>query len=453
MSKGNIQQVVHMLCSAFKQLHVEIPAREVERLVVLIHRAMTDQARNYHNLEHVLSLSNDADAVQTLAALFHDIIYYQVDSGFAPDIYRVIAPYIEEKADQIFIQEKIDPADQIAHMTLAIYDYQEGQKLSPFEGLNEFLSALLMNKLLENSMKAKDLMRITVCIEATIPFRKPDEQGRSQPEILFTRLETVNRLFNCEMSTEEMHAAIEKSVLFANLDVGNFADADVRVFLDSTWKLLPETNYSLRTKKIYSIQEYRIAIQKTEGFMRTVNPETVFRIYRDEPSIAAYQQMQARAEKNILIGREYLGIKLLTVAVLEALAELTGGDAPIALFMGEIQESDEPGSGGRLEDYLPDVEPPEDGRDPAIYELLHSGRAGQPNFDLKNAPLALFIYLSLGSHKVHAFLEDARQMFKGSLSSHAFLDKLPAEMIATITRACAEMAATRSEALRALAKT
>jgi len=73
----------------------------------------------------------------------------------------------------------------------------------------------------------KELLKITTCIEATIPFR-------SQAEI-----EDIVRL----------------AVVLANKDIENFSVLDAGLFLDNTWKLLPETNMSLRFKAAYSIKE------------------------------------------------------------------------------------------------------------------------------------------------------------------------------------------------------
>ena len=143
--------------------------------------------------------------------------------------------------------------------------------------------------------------------------------------------------------------------------------------------------------------------------------------------------------------REYLGIKLLTAAVLEALAEISGGDTPVSLFMGDLGAEKK---GNRLEDYLPEYEPPAGARlDTTLYDLLAHGRASASSFDLQNSPLSLYIYLHLGAEGFVDFLEAAQKMFAGSLSPRAFLDSLPADMVASVAEGCAQMAFTRSEEL------
>ena len=88
-------------------------------------------------------------------------------------------------------------------------------------------------------------------------------------------------------------------------------------------------------------------------------------------------------------------------------AGITGGNAPVSLFMGDVQKEDE--AEKRLEDYLPDTGTPAS-IDPnsRLYCLLHSGRAGQSDFDLKNSPLTLFIYTSIGDEKAQAGLANAQ---------------------------------------------
>jgi len=64
------------------------------------------------------------------------------------------------------------------------------------------------------------------------------------------------------MRAAEIEDTIVGAVVFANRDVDSFAEKDASVFLDGTWKLLPETNVALRSGRIYSIKDYRLALQK-----------------------------------------------------------------------------------------------------------------------------------------------------------------------------------------------
>ena len=159
--------------------------------------------------------------------------------------------------------------------------------------------------------------------------------------------------------------------------------------------------------------------------------------------------MRCRAERNVATARDYLGIKLLTAAILEALAEITGGDAPISLFMGDI---DARRKGSRLDDYLPARKPrPGLPLDVMLYDLLAHGRASASRFDLQNSPLSLFIYLHLGTEAIRSHLDETRRMFDGILGPRAFLDSLPGAMAAAVAKGCSRMAFTRGEGLRTYA--
>jgi len=60
--------------------------------------------------------------------------------------------------------------DILLAIATSIFGFKSHQTLLPFAGLNEFLSAMLACRELEKSLTLKQLVRIVVCIEATIPF-------------------------------------------------------------------------------------------------------------------------------------------------------------------------------------------------------------------------------------------------------------------------------------------
>jgi hypothetical protein len=161
--------------------------------------------------------------------------------------------------------------------------------------------------------------------------------------------------------------------------------------------------------------------------------------------------MTRQAARNVATATSYLRVKLLTASILEALAALSGGDAPVALFMGDL------GSirvGSQLADYLPEVPPSREAPlDRVLHDLLAKGRSSASAFDLQNSPLSRFVYLHLGTGGIDGPLDAARRMFAGDISSAEFLDSLPAELAAAVAESCAHMAFTRAQALRAYAET
>lgn len=447
MKTGMIQTLIEIFTQVFAQLRVPITAVELEELAVTVHKAMTVQSRNYHSIEHVLAFRDPANPIQTLAALYHDIVYYQVDMGYTPEIEQVISPYIFEEGAKIILTDTAPVDDRMFHMTVAAFGFIPGQVLTPFGGLNEFLSSLFMNEKLGGIVSEIDLLRMTLCIEGTIPFRSADQFYR-----LEDRVHLINDQFGLKLEPAAIEEMVKSSVIFANKDVENFADEDAASFLDGTWKLLSETNAALRYG-IYTVRQYRLALQKTEGFMSTLNPGLVFHKYRGTPAEEEFQNMSYRAQENLKTAVEYLRIKLLTAAVLEALAEISGGDVPLSLFMGDIPRFDgEPVK--RIEDFLPEPEVIHFiDMHSTLFRLLEEGRTTAPGFDLRNAPLSLFIYKSLDPQRSGEKFEAAQQFFRGELTAADFLNGCHSAAIDTIARAAASMVPTRREKLLEFART
>jgi hypothetical protein len=440
---------MRLLLGALEDLGASMALGEVERLAVMINQAMTLHTRSFHTPEHIFDLVDPSNPRTTLAALFHDLVYYNVDQGFTPQIAESVSSSIEAREGELWVSSRPDPADRALAVCLAVFGFEHGQKMSPFGGMNEFLSALVMNRKLFGIVREEDLLPVTACIEATIPFRAADSSGQSPAERLAERLRKASRDFGLDLSEQAVRRAVMDAVMFANRDVANFAVEEVTRFLDNTWKLLPETNPSLRTQGIYSIGSYRVALQKMEGFLQSLDPRTIFARYGGEPPDEEFERMLARATRNVTTARDYLGMKLLTAAILEALADMSGGDAPVPLFMGDIDAAE---TGSRLQDHLPPPAPrPGVAMDSVLHDLLAHGRASASSFDLQNSPLSLFLYLHLGNEGFRALLGMARRRFTGAVSVSEFLDALPGDMVAAVAEGCARMAFTRSDQLLAYA--
>ncbi len=449
MPAGTVHRTIRLFQDALEQLHAAVKIDTLESMGVMVNRAMSSQERSFHTPEHIFDLVEPDNPHMTLAALFHDIVYFQVDQGFTPEIERIVSPYITIHDGAISIVKSVAKTDRAFWGCASVFGYLPGQELSPFSGLNEFLSALVMDCLLEGTVADRDLLVTTASIEATIPFRGTDENGLCPSGSLEVRLVKTSDSFGLGLSMAEIQAAVKLAVTFANKDVRNFSENDVGKFLDNTWKLLPETNPSLRVAGMYSIGSYRTALQKMEGFLRTLNPDSIYCKYLDSPSDEEYRQIVELAHRNVDIAREYLGIKLLTAALLESLAGVSGGDAPISLFMVYINAE---GKGNSISDYLPEEKAaPGAPIDKTLHDLLAYGRASASSFDLRNSPLSLFIYLVLGTEGFHQHLEAARKMFDNTLSPAGFIDNLPDDLVADVAFACGEMAFTRKEALSAYA--
>ncbi len=447
MITGNIQKLISLFSEAFRDLELDVPLEKIERLAVRVHVAMTVHTRSFHSLSHVFTFVDPANPIRTLAALYHDLIYYQVDAGFAPSIEPIIAPYLCQKKGHFCVARSIPKTDRLIWLTLDIFDLKPGQRISSVDALNEFLSAVVMVKDLEGIVSEADMLRMILCIEATIPFRGRDAQNRSHFDLQEKRLYAITQKYGIPLDQNQIETAVKMAVIFANKDLENFAERDPARFLENTWRLLPEINPSLRTHSVYTIRDYRIALDKMEVFLSGLDPDQVFNRYRGTPSDEEYEFMVQCARRNIFTAREYLRIKLLGVAILEALAEVTGGDAPLFLFTGDVPR--EATSFKRIESYLPEVEDanPWIDRSSIIYHLLEVGRAGEINFDTKNSPLSLFVYKSLEPDKRSKAFDSAKSMFAGKISALDFLRSVDRSVVQAIAYASAQMVYTRREKL------
>jgi hypothetical protein len=451
MMTGIILRLTEVLEQAFRNLQLDIPAAVLEDLAVTVHKAMSVVGRHYHTPEHVLSLTSSANPIQSLAALFHDLVYYQIDRGFSSEVMEIIRPYIgfNDSGDpELILPGEVHSDDFCFRAVMDIFDLSAGRILYSSPGFNEFLSALVMAKKLHDLVPQKILLQAVTYVEATIPFRGKDEQGFTPFDRLEQRLRKASQDHRIPLSEQEIIETIRGAVIFANKDVDNFSEKDPALFLVNTWKLLPETNLSLRSGGIYSIGDYRLALQQTDRFFSQMVPELVFHCYHGVPADEEYWDRVRCTRNNVSIARQYLGIKLLAVGILEALAESTGGDAPLSLFMGEARQEGE--DVRSLGDTLP-RRPlhPAVNHGSFIYSLLETGRASPAEFtDLRNSPLSMFIYNSLGPEGVTAGLEQARAMFDGCLEAEQFLQQIDRGLLSAIAEGCAIMVPTRSEKLR-----
>jgi len=441
MQGGALHKLIAIFNQSFDALGVQVDPQAVEKFAVIVHKAMTIQTRNYHNLEHVFEFVEPSDPIRTLAALYHDLVYYQVDRGFLPEIRKIISPHIQENDGSIILSDGTGLNDRLFQISLDLFNFNPGQELSLYDGLNEFLSAVVMNKQLGDLIPEADWLKITLCIEATIPFRDQNQFYRLEERAL-----NVIKKYGVGLTREDIVESIIRAVNFANKDVGSFAEQDVGKFIEATWKLLPETHVELRSRDVYSIREYRRALDNTEAFFSSLNPNHIYHSYWGTPDEIEFEEIGQRARRNILVGSQYLRIKLLTQAILEALALVSGGDAPLALFMGDLPKEGERTQ--RLEDLLPEWEnkPWVNSKEP-VYRLLEKGQMEKSGFDLNTAPLALFIYKNLNPEKQTRFLSLAKDMFLGKLHPEDFLTQIDHEVVAAVARASAAMVVSRREEL------
>ncbi|STQ91914.1 hypothetical protein [Iodobacter fluviatilis] len=447
MSTAKINRFIQIFSDAFTRLDADVPMPHIERLAILIHRAMENRTRKYHTSMHIFELCEGLGARPTLAALFHDLVYYQLDGCFPQQTHSLLSKVCHLENGGFILQEMSH--DPLATLCAEIFNFKPYQALPLYGGMNEFLSAVVAVRLLKPYLPLSDLIAIVACIEATIPFRATDTNGCGLLEDKIRqqckkRLEIVDDAQCDEYVTEVMHEAISLS----NVDVGGFAEANPSKFLSSTWLLIEESNTPLNAVGVYTLQDYRMALLRMEKFLHGLKADVVFHQYAGVPDTEEYQRLSKAAHNNIMFSCDFLAAKLTSIALIEAMAVETGGDCPVSMFLGDIHSS----SGTkpeRAEDYLP---LPHDALDirPELLQVFEQGRSEETELDLNASPLTAFLYRCLGHQGTLQAWKQAQRFFSGELSSLDFLKSLDPKLVIAMTEACMHIAISRKEELQHL---
>ena len=91
--------------------------------------------RFFHTPEHIFDVGGDEDAIEVLAALFHDTVYVQVDRSINFNVSYYITPVAKEVNKQLQIRAQSElQADAIFEMVMLVFNFVPGEVLNPFAG-------------------------------------------------------------------------------------------------------------------------------------------------------------------------------------------------------------------------------------------------------------------------------------------------------------------------------
>jgi hypothetical protein len=459
--KQDQERCLRSLVWATERLQGKVDLTQLSKIAELIIQTMTGQWRFFHTAEHIFEVGGNAngsgDAVEVLSALFHDLVYVQVDQGISINISRYIAPFIKEVSTEVdqstenklFIRDEAElPHDSLFDLVMFIFGFSPGQVLSPMAGQNEFLSAVIAVKALQDVLPPATLAEIAACIEATIPFRPRSEAGICAGDRLYERMVQANQQFNLGWSEAKTVEVVQRAIQVANRDVENFASPQSAHFLDNTWNLLPETNHHLATPNSYTVQGYRTSLEKMESFMNFLTPNVVFQQFRGVPDNDAYQALTTRTRKNLEVAKLYLGAKLVSIAIIEALSFRIGCDIPISTMMGELPSTAH--RAAQLEHFIPDTSShykPQTSLEAEVLDILENGRSVDSKYDVKNSPIATFVVKSVGFDEVKLLVDLAKKFFKEELSAEEFLAGCHPDVVNTVSNGVIQLFESRKIAL------
>jgi hypothetical protein len=439
------ERCLKSLLWAVEALQGQADLSRLTKISDLIIQTMTGPWRFFHTPEHIFEVGGaigaDGDAIEVLAALFHDLVYVQVDQGISVNIGSYISTYVKETEGRLMLRTVDDlPQDTMFELTMAVFGFKPGQPLEPTAGQNEFLSAFIAVKSLRSLLPLDVLVQIAACIEATIPFRSRIAPDLSAADLLFQRLLEVNQQFRLNWSESQTRAVVMRAVRVANRDVENFAFSSSADFLANTWNLLPETNHHLKSANSYTVQGYRTSIQKMERFMRFLKPDVVFQQFGGEPDNETYQGLIERTHKNLEVAKLYLGTKLVSIAIIEALSLRIGRDVPISTMMGELPSDKY--TGARLEQFLPQMTSgviPKTPIEKEVLELLEKGRSLDSSYDVKNSPIATFVVKLVGFAEMGQMLVQAQAFFDEQISAEEFIAGCNSAVVERVTKGIAQL--------------
>jgi hypothetical protein len=346
--------------------------------------------------------------------------------GVAPDGWRVLPAAAERECSDV----------------LVVFGNKVGDVVKPTTGLNELASALVASRQLAGALDRAQRVGVAACIEQTIPFRLDPVTPLHE------------RISSLGFPTATVDEIMRRAVRVGNRDVENFADNDPARFLDNTWKLLPESNPALHAPSVYTVRDYRVALQKMEQFLAWLPAEQVFHHYADEPKPEVHARRVARTAGNLELAVRYLRAKLYSISIVEAIAAMTGGDVPLDYFMGgvkNVRRSSDQADMKRLEQFLPHFTSQSD-LDPALDRLLAQGRTSESSFDTKPSPIGAFLHVAIGEATMMEGIEQAKKWWAGAMTPSEYLASQPPKPIAAIARAAAHIVDTRRDRLFALAE-
>ena len=409
---------------------------EIKNATFLIYRAMTSRSRCYHDLSHLFSVAHNLPALAKLAAIYHDVVYFSIDGGFPPDVRERIGDVVLCLDSKIFLTTS---PDEMVSEVATIFGFTGGQEIKPKGGLNEFLSAVLAVRELGEFLSVNDLWAVAACIEATIPFR-PTVDQETPIDLIGMRLRSLRRS-TVFLTDEEIYDSQILAVRVANADVQNFGNPDLSHFIENTWHILTETNADFHEGNS-TIGTYRAALVGMETFLSELDPTVIFRQYGNTPDDETYQALLECSRDNLHCASEYLKALIVALSVLEALAELTDGDGPIAYFIG-LADSEK----SLIDDFVNGAplvtvanQPPLEAK---VLRALKCKRTSVNRFDQALTPLAAYLYESLGNSKIHELVQRAKEVHAGKRDWKEFLAALPDPMLRHVTTAISRIAVVR----------
>jgi hypothetical protein len=320
----NLQNILSEIERVFGVLSIKSERKDREDLASFIVSRMSNPARIYHNVTHILSVSKGLDPLGVLAALYHDIVYFALDNGLPLDLLNHHGQIQESSWFPAPSEENI-----LGNIALDVFGFLPSQPIPMNRGGNELLSALTAMELLKKFLTSEQMIAIFCAIYATIPF-----QGKKFPlDNLEKNLQKICEKYpNAMMGIPFKQESLRRAALLAIKDVDNFYYKNIHRFLKNTWKLLLENNPKIRQNSLFTLSDYVLALKPMESFIRSIQPEDIFYQYQNTPTHSELEFCKQQCSKNLDQASLYLQIKLYGAILAYAVGIISGGDGPFLSF-------------------------------------------------------------------------------------------------------------------------
>ncbi len=438
---------------AFQKLNRPISHADSEGLSYFLLKTMGSEARDYHRPEHPLDVSKNLLPVGQLAALFHDIVYVQVDPTWEKTLAEILYPFVPSRTFNLDVRGELNHVtDPWLKVIVALFGFENETALVPMRGLNEFLSAVVFYKKMRNFLKPEELLRGLACIEATIPFRKADSDGRTPADRLKARIESIQsspegRFFSGPV---DFDLIVKECKLLIENDLVSFGAETMSWFLSNSWNVMIENNPALRNH-FFSLSDYRKAIFGNIGFFTSLDAKNLY--WTDSKNLdLSHEKLIRRTENNLRMATEYMKAIAVSVSMVEAIAQQTGGECAYELFFGTTKKSREhsPVNMDSLIKFGPEPKITEDRL--SIYQTLKNGRDMRSRFDHKTSTLSAFLYEQFSAEDFETVFVKVAQYHQGKINADECIAIFNPQLIEKVISLLEYTAFSRKQSLATLKK-
>ena len=453
-----MQRLQVMLKESFHALNADDNDDEVlYQLASLVYDSMSTPGRVYHTVYHTFDVARDMDTtkhlIQVLAALFHDIVYLTVDQIILP----AQEPFLRDIARNGATPKVALPPREDWDWAIHVVDTVFGGLKTPGGNTNEYLSAIVSFRALQDTLtNQKDLVFLTACIEASVPFRPNRPDGSTPMDALFERLQKLVQIakqhnrngFESEnmavakLTDADLIHMVQQSAWFANCDLGSFSSPDTFWFLDTSWQLLPEWWQALAVPQP-PLQELFSAIELLTQRYQGTPVDRLFPVFRNYPTDETLTLSKQRCRTNLRAAGRYAWVRLCELGTILQTLRLGLGkdkvDAKITalggsnvfwkIFYATVRR--------QVQLAPPCAKTAAD----VSQQLLHRGRVTSYPWDPAVSPWAIYLCQSVGFDEVVELAQ-----YTGRVEAFCWLESMPVFVVHRLVQILKQVLPTDADA-------